>query len=296
MGVACCVLAGAASAQAADLPVKALAPPVPAFSWTGFYVGADVGAAWDRAKVDPPLLSLEPVAFTDVGGAFTGIPGNLVFIPGTIPLPATVTGSSNKVSFIGGGHAGYNWQAGHLVLGVEGDLRSSDTSTNSAATLAQTFAGLTTNVSRSLTANITVERSWEASARGRVGYAWDRLMVFGTAGVSFTDLHARTTFTAVTTLGPPLTPIPGLANPAGTTSGGDSRTLTGGTVGAGFEYLATKSIVVGAEYRYTHYNSKSFNLGTTPAGFVPSTAPGPANIGLDTQQVTARISYLFGRP
>jgi outer membrane immunogenic protein len=283
-------------ANAADLPVKAVPPPVTVYNWTGFYVGANVGADWDRGNVDPLSLSLEPVAFTDVGGAFTGFPGNLVFIPGTFPLQTPVT-RSNGASFIGGGQAGYNWQAGHLVYGLEAGVQGTNASGNYVATQSQTFTGLTTNVTRSLTANISLQRSWEVSARGRFGYAWDRLLVFGTAGISFTNLRARTTFTAVTALGAPLTPIAGIANPNGTTTNGDSATLAGGTFGAGFEYGVTRSVIAGAEYRYTHYDQKTFNLGTTPAGFVvPSTLPGPARIGLDTQQVTARISYLFGVP
>jgi outer membrane immunogenic protein len=296
MSVACCVLAGAVAAQAADLPVKAVAPPAPVWSWTGFYAGVNAGAAWDRGIVDPLQLALEPVAFSDLVPRVGIVP---IFIPGTVLLPAAINDTSKRTAFIGGGQAGYNRQTGHLVYGLEGDVQGTNTSGSYAATLSQTFAGITgATGTRSLTANITLERSWEASIRGRVGYAWDRLLVYGTGGVSFTNLRARTMFTAVTTLGAPLIPIPNLSNPNGTTLNSDSQTLAGGTVGAGFEYLATRHVVVGAEYRFTHYDQKSFNLGTTPAGFfqIPSTPPGPARIGLDTQQVTARISYLFGRP
>jgi outer membrane immunogenic protein len=295
MSVACCLLAGAASAEAADLPVKAVPPPVAVYNWTGFYVGANAGVGWDRAIFDPVQLTLEPVAFTDVAGAFNGFP-SLIFIPGTIPLTTAVTNPSNRTAFIGGGQAGYNWQAGRFVLGVEGDVQGTNASGSYVATQSQTFNGIATTVSRSLTGTITLQRSWEASIRGRVGYTWDRLLIYGTGGVSFTNLRANTEFTAVTTLGPTLTPIPGLTNPNGTTLGSDSQNMTGGTVGAGFEYGVTKSVIAGAEYRFTHYDQKTFNLGMTPAGFIPSTLPGPARIGLDTQQVTARISYLFGRP
>jgi len=293
LGVA---LAGSGPAMSADLPVKALPQPVAIWSWAGFYAGANVGAAWDRGIVDPLQMALEPTFFSDLTGAFTGIPVFIVAIPGTFLMPAAINNTSNRTSFIGGGQAGYNWQAGHLVYGLEGQVQGTDTSGNYVATLAQTFPGVTANVSRSLTANITLERSWEASVRGRVGYAWDRLLIYGTGGVSFTNLRAHTAFTAVTTLGAPFTLIPGIANANGTTLNSDSQTLTGATVGAGFEYLATSHVVVGAEYRFTHYDQQTFNLGTTPAGAIPPTAPGPAKIGLDTNQVTARISYLFGRP
>jgi outer membrane immunogenic protein len=296
ISVACCVLAGVTSAQAADLHVKAAPRPPAAFSWTGFYIGANAGVAWDQANFDPILLALEPVFFTDVAGAYTGFPGTLVLIPGTFLLPTQITRQSSTASFIGGGQFGYNWQTGPSVFGLEADLQGTNTSESYAGVQSQTFTGLATTVTRSLTANITLTRSWESSFRGRLGYAWDRLMIFGTGGVSFTRLQAATTFVAVTTLGPGLAPVPGVPNPIGTTANSDSQTLTGATIGAGLEYALTNAVIVGGEYRFTHYGHKSFNLGATPAGPIPPTLPGPASVGLDSQQVTARISYLFGHP
>ncbi|MGC2053057.1 MAG: porin family protein, partial [Pseudolabrys sp.] len=81
-----------ASALASDLPTKApvnnapiAAPP---YNWSGFYVGANFGAGWATGSLN--------------------IPGNN-FYGGT-------------TEFIGGVQAGYNFQAGHLLLGVEGDF------------------------------------------------------------------------------------------------------------------------------------------------------------------------------
>ncbi len=82
----------AGSALAADLPVKArpLPPPIPVFSWTGFYLGANIGGAWSNGTITD-----------NVTGA------NL---------------SSNSSGFIGGGQVGYNWQIDRWVLGVEWDI------------------------------------------------------------------------------------------------------------------------------------------------------------------------------
>lgn len=82
----------------ADLPTKKGPPPAPAaiaapFSWTGFYVGADVGGAWGPAKQ----------TFSN------GAP----------------TGDSNANGVIGGGYAGYNQQFGQMVVGLEGDVAAS---------------------------------------------------------------------------------------------------------------------------------------------------------------------------
>ena len=84
----------AQAASAADMPVKApivKAPAVAPFSWTGFYIGANIGGAWNRS------------GWADSLGA----------------APAfNVNGSS----VIGGGQVGYNYQMGQWVLGVEAAL------------------------------------------------------------------------------------------------------------------------------------------------------------------------------
>ena len=85
----------AAPALAADLPTRAApAAPVaaaPAFTWTGFYVGANAGYAWGTAR------------FSDTDGD-------------------GVSGRYNGA--LGGAQIGYNWQAGDIVFGVESDIQA----------------------------------------------------------------------------------------------------------------------------------------------------------------------------
>ncbi len=88
----CAAALASAPAFAADMPYKAPpAPaPVPVFSWTGFYLGANIGGAWSNGSA------------TDV---ITG--ANLNF---------------NNSGFIGGGQAGFNYQVNQFVFGVEWDI------------------------------------------------------------------------------------------------------------------------------------------------------------------------------
>src|SRR5579864_5189970 len=94
MGVAALVLAAipvAASAADMQVPVKAPPPVMPlAFSWTGFYLGGNLGGAWSNNTVTDSFFGLN----------FS-------------------SGSNNGV-FIGGGQVGGNYQMGNFVLGVEG--------------------------------------------------------------------------------------------------------------------------------------------------------------------------------
>jgi outer membrane immunogenic protein len=88
-------------AFAADLPnVKGppvFAPPPPVFSWTGLYIGGQVGYQWGTS--DPSLL---------VGG-----------------VPVGVAGSYSDQGVVGGGHLGYDYQVSQFVFGVEGDVEGS---------------------------------------------------------------------------------------------------------------------------------------------------------------------------
>jgi len=143
--------------------------------------------------------------------------------------------------FVGGVHAGYNYQMNQWVLGVEGDFDG--TSINGKAT-----DGLG-NINK-----MTVP--WQGSVRGRVGYAWDRFLLYGTGGVAFADAKL---------------------------AGGDSKTLAGWTAGAGLEYAFTDNWSARLEYRYTDYQRATFS---TPA-------LGSFKNRFNENQVLAGISYKF---
>jgi outer membrane immunogenic protein len=135
--VALVALAGAAAA--ADLPPPAApnyykAPAyVPAYTWSGFYIGVNGGGAWGSSAWDS-------------------------------------TSSFNTTGGLVGGTLGYNYQIGHAVLGVEGDIDWADIQGSN--TVAQT------------------SDTWLSTVRGRLGYAADRFMPFVTAGGAFGDIRA----------------------------------------------------------------------------------------------------------
>jgi opacity protein-like surface antigen len=264
-------------------------------------VGVNAGGVWDRSSftLDPGGYSLPPFIFDDTVGAFSGFPGAFVLVPGTFPLPGTVNLASSRGSFLGGVQAGYNWQFGSTVLGLEGQIDGLKVSQ------AFAFAGpaltATTFWSESLTGGGTIERDFEGSLRGRVGQAWDRWLVYGTGGVAVTSVRARGTFNYNLTLGPTLTPFAGITNPTGSTSSDTSKTLVGPTVGFGVEYAVSQDVTLGAEYRHTFYGSQDISLGMTPtlsliAPPSPIVTPGSPVSGsyrLDTDEVMVRLNWLL---
>ncbi len=145
-------------ASAADLgrPVyKApppLSPPPPVYSWTGFYVGGNIGYGW--ATTDPGSISFyEPAS---------------VFV-------ASIPGISDKLNgAIGGGQIGYNFQFNNFVLGAEGDFSGTG------------ISGSVTDSVHGYTAETKID--WLATVRGRAGVAFDRTLVYATGGVAIASV------------------------------------------------------------------------------------------------------------
>ena len=159
--------AGLSAASAADLPIRA-APPViavaPIFTWTGFYIGGNLGAGWRDSNDDPVILT------------GPGIPGGLA--GGTL-----IFGNNNDATFTGGGQIGYNYQIGSFVIGAEADIQGIDSGNNSNAVFipGPGFAGTF------VPGEFENGADWWGSARLRAGVAFDRFLVYATGGLAYTE-------------------------------------------------------------------------------------------------------------
>lgn len=184
----------AGTAYAADAVVEPEAAPVaeltPAFVWSGGYVGLQGGYGWTDVDVD---VDFDP-GFSDsfdANGGFAGL------------------------------YAGYNFQSGSFVGGIEADI-------NKAWIDETALVG---------PIEADTELDWFGSIRGRAGFAFDRALVFGTAGVAFASASADVL--------------------------GESYDLnyTGWTIGGGAEYAVTDNITLRGEYRYYDFGSDDFDVG-----------------------------------
>ena len=202
-----CVLPFAASA--ADLPVKAPYSPVAVavpFTWTGFYVGGSAG-----------LISQNTTG-TDINGLWDS-PGDTWGVPGISGLFCI--------------NVGYNYQlSNNIVLGLEADIAWSGLN-NTGTSIDCAFSCF--SVSSKLSSLGTV--------RGRIGYAFDRALVYATGGFAFGHVENATARAS----------DPAFYNVS--TSG----TQTGWTVGGGLEYAVTNNWTVRVEALYV-------DLGTVTTG------------------------------
>jgi outer membrane immunogenic protein len=224
------------AASAADLAArpytKAPPPVVAVYSWTGFYIGADVGYGWGRS---------------------TGIGTNAA---GFFPVPYSLDPSG----VIGGGFIGANYQINNVVLGIEADWQAADLNESGNFLL----GGVPTYTYRTKITDY-------GSVRGRLGFAFDRWMVFGTAGAAWGSWETSYAFIGL----PPFVTASVSSN-------------VGWTAGAGVEYAFTNNLLGRIEYRYTDLGTASFvNLATNSAEVGNKVTINDVRVGL---------AYKFGGP
>lgn len=250
-------LLSASSAFAADMPVKARpAPPVVAvYNWTGFYIGGNAGYGWGDE---------------DVALAPTNNAASIAFFAGTFPAFIPNAVSPKPEGWLAGGQAGYNWQTGRFVFGLEADLQGADIN-----------GTVNTSVLPGPIISQTRQRlEWFGTVRGRAGFTLvDTLLLYGTGGLAYGSINHRF-FTA---------------NSAGAFATTDiTNQRTGWTAGAGFEWGFASNWSVKGEYLYIDLGSQTF--ATLPGGTTPVGASIDSTFRDKFHTARVGINYRFGGP
>ena len=225
--------AGRAVAAAPQV-MPAKAPPAlapPFVNWTGIYLGVNAGYSFGASD------------WTDciTGGS---------------------TGGFGTYGFLFGGTLGANYQVGALVFGIEADGDRSDPSG---------FGTFTATSSTSLCAGACITKnSWLGTVRGRVGYAFDRFLVYGTAGAAFGNVQASFSNDSVS-----------------------SATEPGWTVGAGVEGAFAPHWTAKVEYLFVDLANGTCTTDCAIAN--PNGAPLIPNIAVkfNESMVRAGVNYKF---
>jgi outer membrane immunogenic protein len=223
----CFVAAAVASAAwssaafAADLPARTAppAPPpvvaAPVFTWTGFYIGLNAGVAIGNSY-SPTFVA---------GGLFPTPASNLV--PGS---------SAGGTAFTGGLQAGYNWQMNQFVFGLETDINWRDGAGNLNGVYATNPAGYGAAYPSYTLSGFDSDR-WYGTLRGRIGYAFDRALIYATGGLAYGE-----------TGGGSVTVNGAGAFPNVPFSGGGKDWRTGWALGGGIEYAMWDNWTARLEY------------------------------------------------
>jgi len=222
-------LAAGGQALAADLPQPAPPPP---------------RAPATYVPVPAPVFTWT--------GIYVGINGGYAFGTSSWNEPGFIGGPTGNFStdgFLVGGTLGGNYQWGQFVLGIEGD---GDWTNLNGTTTTACFAGCET------------KSDWLATVRCRAGYAFDRVLVYGTGGAAFGNLQAA--YAAL--------PF-------------SSSTQTGWTAGGGVEFALTPNLTAKVEYLYVDLGSQSCAVGNC------SNSGNPTIVSLTENVVRAGINYKF---
>lgn len=233
---------GPVPARADGVPIAASNDDRDSTDWSGVYVGGKLGGLWSDVG-----WSQNTNYFTTLGPTVVGTDSS--FAPS---------------GFAGGIIGGANVQHGQWIFGAELSFSGTDLSEARASPFFPAIDSFTT------------ELDWLATVEGRIGYAWDRLLVFGKAGWAGGNVSLTLT-----------------DNVAGVFTSGKTF-ASGWTIGGGIEYARWRNIILGLEYSYT---SLSFHesLNCPGCGTDTSIGDGPPSISGDIRinAAMARLSYLF---
>jgi len=197
---------------------------------------------------DLPAYAPEPVPVSsayDWSGFYAGV--HVGYGWGDTELSGSPT-DLEVDGFFGGGQIGYNIQSGNFVFGLEADIAASGADGD--LDVVPGSAVLSTDV------------NWQATVRGRVGYAFDNVLPYVTGGFAALDAESD-------------------LDVAGTTYE-FSETYTGWTVGAGVELGFGDNLSAKIEYLYADFGEESF---TSPFGTVDT--------DVSSHTVKAGLNYRF---
>ncbi|PZQ18051.1 MAG: hypothetical protein DI565_04895 [Ancylobacter novellus] len=197
-------------------------------------VAAAPAFAADLPAYEPAPAVAAPVPSFTWTGPYLGVQAGYVW------GDTNIRGLKPK-GFTLGGYLGYNYQmeGSPVVVGLETDFNWSDVDDRAGGG--------------------KLDQRWNGATRARIGYAFDRFLVYGAAGVAYADTRVR--------------------------AGGfkDSKTNVGWTVGGGAEYALADNFSTRVEYRYTDYGKDSYSLGGARG-----------KIDQNDHRVMAGVAYKFG--
>jgi outer membrane autotransporter protein len=229
-------------------------PVVEAVNWTGFYVGA-FGSG---------LLGTADWGY--VGG----------------------TASPHVGGYLFGGDIGYDYQVGAWVVGLEAALGKTNLlgSTACGPLLSGTGVGPTANASPMFQMTCNAWANWIATATARVGYAWERVLIYVRAGGAWTNEQVNATCNIGAIQAVNATFGQGCTNPADVLSNGFSgstSTRSGWTIGYGTEFALTRNWSAKAEYNYISFGDRD----------VIASDGSVLNIGMHVSEAKVGLNYRF---
>jgi outer membrane immunogenic protein len=208
-------------ATAADLEMATVGPEP--YDWTGAYIGINAGVAFGDSTFE-----------TELTGDFLTDP-NLAAYEASYPQEL----DNDDTDFTGGLTAGFNWQPGSLVFGVEGDINFLDSEESR-------FYDIDV-----IDTTLEHEIDWFATLRARLGFAADNLLFYITGGLAAGEVETSVDMVTIV--------------PVYVWTGSSSEIEVGWTIGGGVEWALSDAWSIKGEYLWVDLGSDSYDLDNDPA-------------------------------
>ena len=285
-------------------------------SWSGFYIGFNVGGAFNHfdlgkqhTDVDLQQQFYEMINGDEEGG--DGVEGEETSFT-TFHTPGH---SETNTQTIGGGQTGFKMQFGNFVFGVEGGFQGNGSTANSQHKEFQENELFLFTQQQFVTAETdfknqrNVETTWNGNIGGNIGFCWNRILFFVSGGAYFTDAHFSSTDVADTSFFGFVGDGDGTTHPSiRRTTGGPRQgedfigeivskkertsgdVLTGYYAGGGTLYQLTDLVNAGFEYRHVGYGDQGENL----TGGNGPVFPSNGHLDMSADQILFKVNIIVG--
>jgi len=226
------------------------------------FMGVASASAADLGRPAPRPVAAP--AFT-WSGFYSGVHAGFGFDDLTASaLGVNITPTPEPEGFFFGSNFGYNWQIGTFVLGLEADF--------SYGRIRDDVTFLTVPAG---TVGMTSDLDYFTTARGRIGFAFSNLLLYGTGGLAWG--HNNATLDVIT--------------PAFAARFFDDQDHLGWAAGGGFEYALNNRWSIKAEYLYLDLGNETYTFATGPA--VPVIGVAASNVNIDLKLHTVKVGANF---
>ncbi len=217
------VMSLASNAMAGDI---GLAPAT--YDWSGGYVGVNAGAGFNNSDFKNNYYY---AGQNDIDDATSGLIDDLDF-----------SAKGNETAFTAGMLAGYNMEFSGFVLGAEADFNYLGFSSSKKNDVGDVMSQVLAPENTTATDSINYDSNWFGTVRGRLGYAFDNVLVYGTGGLAYGKMDVTQKLLASN------------GSESASWQGSTGGWNLGWTVGGGIEYGIDRW-TIGAEYLYVDLGS-----------------------------------------
>jgi outer membrane immunogenic protein len=264
--------------------VRPVVVAAPVYTWTGFYVGGNAGYSWGTLSNNWNLFAQSIV--------LAGCP------PAGVAFCETGSDVTRLNGALGGLQAGYNWQTGNFLAGIETDLQlANQRGSNVLNFPAQAVTGGPPPTFPAATVAYNEKLSWLGTVRARLGLTADRWVVYGTGGLAYGSVKNSGSVASSCGTG-------GASSfPCTVANWDDHVTKIGWTLGAGIEAAFSGAWSLKVEYLHVDFGTvnTTFAIPPNPCFFIGVTecsatvaGTGTINSRITDDIVRVGINYKFG--